>query len=73
MTVPIITMTLGRHSADVMSATAHLCPRCQQMAWWWRNQNGETVCVGCAEEAETARPREDQLSGPQDETQQAPV
>lgn len=52
MSIPTITLTLGRHSADVMSDTAHQCPRCQQMARWWRNQHGETFCVSCVEETE---------------------
>lgn len=49
MTAPTIMMSPGRHHTDVMSETAHECPVCRRMAWWFRNQRGQTVCVRCAE------------------------
>lgn len=52
MTAPPVTMSLGRHSADVMGDTPRQCPRCQREARWWRNQAGATVCRNCAEQAE---------------------
>lgn len=57
MTAPTIMMSLGRHHTDVMSETAHQCPRCHQMAWWWVNRAGETFCVSCAEEKSHGSPK----------------
>ena len=48
MTTAHITIHSTPHATDLMSDTAHECPGCRRMAYWWTNREGRTTCVSCA-------------------------
>lgn len=51
-TTTTITLLPTRYATDIMSNRPHRCPGCRQMAYWWKNRNGKTRCISCAEEGD---------------------
>jgi len=34
-------------ATDIMLEEPHLCPHCQRLSHWFRNENGRTFCIEC--------------------------
>ena len=48
---PDVLLLRGRTCTDILSKTPRVCPRCEHIAYWFRNVEGRTTCINCTERA----------------------
>lgn len=52
MKTDTITIHPTRHATDIMSNVPKRCPGCQRTTNWFRNLNGRSRCIACAQQQE---------------------
>jgi hypothetical protein len=50
ITYPTGVLFVTQMGGDFLSHEPKVCTCCQRMAHWFRNENGVTTCISCADE-----------------------